>query len=188
MNEMTARRFCLFAVACVFFTGAYEASAKEPVSYRQAAALSVTEQRALSRKAERGDTKAAFALALYYATVAPDLKNREYFLTLASKDGSRETIEPLANFYSMPGGVFRLQKAISLREYLKRKFPSEIDNKDWAEGCAFEYHYRATNADRKKELIFLRLAESWGSNKAKQALKGISVDHFPVPNGSTRSK
>lgn len=173
---MSARLFCVLAVACGFFSSAYKASGIEPVSYRQAATLSLAERRTLNQKAERGDAKAAFALALYYAAVSPNVKNREYFLILASKSGSRESIEALADFYSMPGGVFRLQKAISLRKELKSRFPGDVNNIDWAEGCAFEYHYITTGEARRKELVFLKLAASWGSPKALDALKTIRID------------
>jgi hypothetical protein len=181
--KLSSSFFCVSAVVS-FFVGTVVTSGKEPSSYRQAAALSVAERQTLTRKAELGDVEAASALALYYATGDRNPKKRERFLTLASRNGSRETVEALADFYSMPGGMFQLQKAISLRKDLKRKFPTQVDNIEWAEGCAFEYHYLATNDARKKELIFLRLAESWGSMKAKQALKGISIDRFPVPTAS----
>jgi hypothetical protein len=177
---MRAHLFCLLAVACVSFVGANRAAGTEPVSYRQATALSAAERYDLNRKAERGDWRAAFALALYYAGAAPNIKNREYFLTLASKSGSRESIEALADFYSMPGGVFQIQKALSLRRDLKSKFPNEVDNIDWAEGCAFEYHYLTTEAARKKEVIFLKLAASLGSTKAQAALQKIGVDSTPT--------
>jgi TPR repeat protein len=173
---MSARLFCVLGVACGLFISAYKASGIEPVSYRQAATLSLAERRLLNHKAERGDDKAAFALALYYASVVPNLKNREYFLILATKSGSRASIEALADFYSMPGGVFRLQKAISLRKELKSRFPGDVNNIDWAEGCAFEYHYITTAEARRKELVFLKLAASWGSSKAKDALKTIRID------------
>jgi hypothetical protein len=176
---MRAHLSWLFAVACAFFIGPDKAAGTEPVSYRQATALSAAERNDLNRKAERGDWQAAFDLALYYAGAAPNIKNREYFLTLASKSGSRESIEALADFYSMPGGVFQIQKAISLRRDLKSKFPNEIDNIDWAEGCAFEYHYLTTEAARRKELTFLKLAASWGSAKAQAALQKISIDSMP---------
>ena len=177
---------CLHVLIVVgaFFVSIVETSGNEPVSYRQAAALSVAERQALSSKAERGDANAASALALYYATQNRDPKKREHYLTLATKTGSRDTVETLADFYSMPGGIFELKKAISLRKQLKRKFPAQIDNTQWAEGCAYEYHYLATADARKKELTFLRLAASWGSIKAKQALNGVSVDRFPLPNAS----
>lgn len=169
----------LFIAGGVFFVS-HQASSAEPVSYRQAATLSSSERRVLSQKAEQGDDKAAFALALYYSSVAPNIKNWEYFLVLATKSGSRESIEALAHLYSTPGGVFRLQKAISLRKDLKSRFPNDIDNIDWAEGCAFEYHYLATADARRKELVFLKLAASWGSLKAKDALKTIRVDSAPT--------
>jgi TPR repeat protein len=182
MNDIVSscRHFLALSWALMFFATQH-LSAKEPVSYRQSEDLSAVERQSLTRKAERGDVDAAFALARYHATIAPDLKKREHFLTLAAATGSREATESLADFYSMPRGIFRLQKAIRLRETLKRNYPRQTDNAQWAESSAFEYHYIDGEDARRKELMFLRLAASWGSDKAMKALKGRSIDGFPVP-------
>lgn len=91
---MRARLFCVLAVACGFFISADKPSGIEPVSYRQAATLSLAERRAPNQKAERGDAKAAFALAPYYPAVSPNAKNCKYFLILASKKRFSGNLKP----------------------------------------------------------------------------------------------
>jgi hypothetical protein len=150
----------LFPIAC-FLMVFLSANAKQPVSYRVAPALSPTERRILDKKARQGDEKAAFRLALYYSSVVKNLRRREYYLLLSTKSGSFESIEALADFYAMPGGIFDLDKAVSLRKRLQDKFPDRADNSKWAEECAYDYRWRGRFIDPKKERTFLKLAASW---------------------------
>src|SRR5438270_11398455 len=77
------------------------ANAEVPISYRAAAMLSSAERQTLDLKARQGDEEAAFRLALYYSSIAKNLKRREYYLLLATKNGSFQSIEALADFYAI---------------------------------------------------------------------------------------
>jgi hypothetical protein len=112
-------------------------------------------------KARQGDENAAFSLALYYSSIPKDVRRREYYLLLATRNGSFESIEALADFYAMPGGIFNFSKAVSLRKKLKERFRDRTDNVAWAEACAYDYHWRGPWIDIKKERMFVDLAKSW---------------------------